>query len=148
MLTPKNPAPLVSRVRIQRSDGRARPLSRRRRQTLVRWLRRTAKRAARTDPVDRRRETLLCDRVSSVRERLLDIAWLLERGTDPDPRSVAELHKLLSDGCESPLYNRDVHESELRATLHYIRSALATSDHGRRDRALAPNHQTGNGDSQ
>jgi hypothetical protein len=103
---------------------------------LARWLRRTAKRAARRDPLDRRREALLCDRVRSVRDQLLAIASLLEHSTDPDPRPVAELHKLLRDGCESPLYNPDIHESELRATLHYLRSALATSEHNGRDRAL------------
>jgi hypothetical protein len=26
--------------------------------------------------------------------------------------------------CDSPLYNSDVHVSELRATLHYVRSGL------------------------
>jgi hypothetical protein len=108
---------------------------------LARWLRRTAKRAARGDPLDRRSEALLCDRVRSVREQLLDIARLLERSTDPAPRAVAELHKLLRDGCESPLYNSDIHESELRATLHYLRSALATSERSGRERASPFNHQ-------
>lgn len=69
---------------------------------LARWLRRTAKHAARADPLNWRREALLCDRVESVRDRLLEIAWLLENSTDPDPGAVAELHKLLKDGCESP----------------------------------------------
>ena len=78
----------------------------------------------------------MCDRVRCVREQLLDIAWLLEESMDPDPRPVAELHKLLRDGCESPLYNPDIHESELRATLHYLRSALATSAHSGRERDL------------
>jgi len=96
---------------------------------LARWLRRTAKRAARTDPLDRHHEALLCDRVRSVSGELIEIAWLLECSTDPDPRPMAELHKLLQDGCESPLYNPDVHESELHATVHYLRSALATNDH-------------------
>jgi hypothetical protein len=108
---------------------------------LARWLRRTAKRAARTNPLAERREALLCDRVRRVREQLLDIAWLLERATDPDPRYVAELHNLLRDGCESPLYNPEVHDSELRATLHYIRSALATNGRSDNERALPLNHQ-------
>ena len=111
---------------------------------LARWLRRTAKRATRPNPLDPRREVLLCDRVRRVREQLLDVAWLLEHSPDPDPRPVAELHKLLKDGCESPLYNPDVHESELRATLHYLRSALATSEHGGPERAPAhPSKQHG-----
>jgi hypothetical protein len=107
---------------------------------LARWLRRTAKRAAVGGPLDPRHEALQCDRVRSVREQLLDIAWLLERSNDPDPRPVAELHTLLKDGCESPLYNPDIHESELRATLHCVRSALATSEHSGRERAPLFNH--------
>jgi hypothetical protein len=110
---------------------------------LARWLRRTAKRAARADPLDRRREALPCDRVRSVSGQLLEIASLLERSTDPDPRPAAELHKLLKDGCESPLYNPDVHESELRATVHYLRSALATSEHGDRVRSVPVAHRNG-----
>lgn len=34
------------------------------------------------------------------------------------------LHRLLTDGCASPLYNCEVHPSELRATLYYVRSRL------------------------
>jgi hypothetical protein len=37
---------------------------------------------------------------------------------------LTTLHRLLTDGCESPLYNRDVHPSELRATIFYVRSRL------------------------
>jgi hypothetical protein len=94
---------------------------------LARWLRRTANRAVDPHPVSRRRELLLSDRGAAVRGELLDIAGMLERAKDPDPRCVAELHRLLSDGCESPLYNPDVHVSELHATLYYVRSELATS---------------------
>jgi hypothetical protein len=92
---------------------------------LARWLRRTANRKFGRDPISRRRELLLCDRVAAVRTDLLELAVVLERQEDPDPRCVAELRKLLSDGCESPLYNPDVHVSELRATLYYVRSGFA-----------------------
>ena len=34
---------------------------------------------------------------------------------------MLETHKLLTDGCDSPLYNRDIHVSELWATLYYLR---------------------------
>jgi hypothetical protein len=34
---------------------------------------------------------------------------------------VLAIKKLLTDGCTSPLYNRDVHISELWATLYYLR---------------------------
>jgi hypothetical protein len=78
-----------------------------------------------------------------VSGQLLEIASLLERSTDPDPRPAAELHKPLKDGSESPLYNADVHESELRATVHYLRSALATSDPGNRERLIPVHHRNG-----
>jgi hypothetical protein len=99
----------------------------RKRRRLARGLRRTANRRPPRDPAGRRRELLLCHRVAAVRGDLLEIADLLDCTQDTDPRCVAELQELLMNGCESPLYNPDVHISELRATLHYIRSGLATS---------------------
>ncbi|MGZ6566735.1 MAG: hypothetical protein ACXVE9_04875 [Solirubrobacteraceae bacterium] len=75
----------------------------------------------------RTRELLLYDRVAEVRTELIEIAAILERFDDPDPAAVALLHDLLADGCGSPLYNPDVHVSELRATLYYVRSALETA---------------------
>jgi hypothetical protein len=59
-----------------------------------------------------------------VRSDLLEIAALLEHTHDPDPARVAALHNLLANGCDSPLYNTDIHISELHATLHYVRSGL------------------------
>lgn len=145
MATDSNSALTASRRAHQWSDGhgRGRGVSRRRRHMLARWLRRTAKRATRTDALEGRREPLLCHRVRNVSGQLLEIAWLLERSTDPDPRPVAELHTLLKDGCESPLYNPHIHESELRATLHYLRSALATSAQGGLERSVAVHHRKG-----
>jgi hypothetical protein len=102
----------------QTADGGTRPVSRRPRHMLARWRQHTAKRGGRGDPLDRGHEALQCDRVRSVRRQLRDIALLLERSTDPDPRAVAELHRLSSDACESPLFNAAVYESELRAMLH------------------------------
>jgi hypothetical protein len=67
---------------------------------------------------------LLCDRVVAVRTDLLEIADLLEGADDPHPSCVADLERLLRDGCSSPLYNSDVHPSELRAILYYARSQL------------------------
>jgi hypothetical protein len=60
---------------------------------------------------------------------LYDIAVLLEQATDPDPTCVAAVHRLLSDGCESPLLNPDVHISGLRATVYYLRCGLDPSHH-------------------
>lgn len=108
-----------------RGRKRARLLSARERRILVRWLRRTANRAPDRDPLRRRHEVLLCDRVAVARTDLLQIAVMLEHAHDPDPARIAALRDLLSDGCGSPLYNTDVHISELWATLYYVRSGLA-----------------------
>jgi hypothetical protein len=67
-----------------------------------------------------------------VRSELLEIAALLERASRPAPAAVTELHALLGNGCDSPLYNPEIHESELCAALYYTRRALLD----------APPHQT------
>jgi hypothetical protein len=59
-----------------------------------------------------------------VRSELLEIAALLERASCPAPAAVSELDALLGNGCDSPLYNPRIHESELRAALYYTRRAL------------------------
>jgi hypothetical protein len=99
-------------------------IAERQRRVIVQWLRRTANRAGEPDPMVRRREGLLQYRVAAVRTDLLEIAATLERSDDPDPACVAELHDLLANSCDSPLYNPDIHVSELRATLHYVRARL------------------------
>jgi hypothetical protein len=99
-------------------------VSARRRRQLVGWLRFVAKCAACSRAAGGRRQLLLLDRVAEVRDDLLVIAALLEQIEDPDPACVAEVRRLLRDGCESPLYNRAVHSSELRATVHYVRAQL------------------------
>jgi len=58
-----------------------------------------------------------------VRDGLGEIALVLEHADDLDASWVLAIHKLLTDGCESPLFNPDVHMSELRATLFYLRAA-------------------------
>jgi hypothetical protein len=83
-------------------------------------LRRTPNRA----DTGRRDELLLCDRVAAVRTELVEIAALLERAVCPDPAAVTELQRLLGSGCDSPLYNPQIHESELRAALYYAHRAL------------------------
>lgn len=104
--------------------NRARKVSARKRRALVEWLRRVAAHTVDRDPMRRRFQVLLPDRVASVRADLLEVADLLETTDAPDPACVADLNRLLSDGCQSPLYNPDVHVSELTATLYYARSAL------------------------
>jgi hypothetical protein len=82
-------------------------------------------RAVIRDGLFRRRGLLLCDRVIAAQIELLQVADLLEHSDAPDPAAVATVHQLLTDGCESPLFNRSVHESELRAALHFARSRLS-----------------------
>jgi hypothetical protein len=62
-----------------------------------------------------------------VRSELLEIAALLERASYPAPAVLTELDALLGNGCDSPLYNPQIHESELLAALYYTRRALLDS---------------------
>ena len=107
---------------------RARLISSRHRRVVARWLRRTARHSQQPHPLTRRRETLLHYRVAVVRSELLEIAAILEHTPDVDPACIGELHVLLADGCDSPLYNADIHVSELQSTLHYIRASLTAPD--------------------
>jgi hypothetical protein len=91
---------------------------------LARWLRRTANRTPPPRSLTRTPEPLLHHRVAAVRSNLLEIAAILERGRSPDPTRVAAVRDLLANGCDSPLYNPDIHISELHATLDYIQSCL------------------------
>ena len=100
----------------------------RRRHLLVKWLRRTANHTGPAHPIARRRQTLLHHRVGAVRSELLEIAAALEHNLDPNPTSLIGLHQLLANGCDSPLYNPDIHISELRATLHYLNKGLVAQD--------------------
>jgi hypothetical protein len=102
----------------------ARPISARKRRLITQWLRRTARHTQPTSSLARRRATLLHYRVAVVRADLLEIAALLERARDVDPACLTELHELLANGCDSPLYNADIHISELHATLHHIRGSI------------------------
>jgi len=100
-------------------------VSRRTQRRLVASLRRLASRESPRHGTRRRFEVLLHDRIALVRADLLAIAELLEQAPDPESRCVTELQRLLTDGCESPLFNPDVHPSELRASVYYIHSRLA-----------------------
>ena len=98
------------------------------RRVLVKWLRRTANHTDQPHPTARRRQTLLPHRAAAVRSELLEIAATLEHNHNPNPTTITELHQLLANGCDSPLYNPDIHISELRATVHYLRAGLLTHD--------------------
>jgi hypothetical protein len=117
---------VAKRWRGRRAERkRARLVSARNRRVLARWLRRTAKHAVDPDPIRRRHDVLLHYRAAAVRTDLLEIAAMLEHAHNPNPACLAALHDLLADG-DSPLYNANIHVSELRATLNYVRSGLVT----------------------
>jgi hypothetical protein len=61
-----------------------------------------------------------------VRGELLAVAEELERAGALDPRTMAEIAGLISDGARSPLLNAAVPESELDVLLRRIRFRLAT----------------------
>ncbi len=92
-------------------------LSRRTRRRLAAGARRAATSGRRPS----RHTVLLQDRAAAVKAELIEIALTLESADDLEASWVAETHKLLTDGCGSPLYNRDIHVSELWATLYYLR---------------------------
>jgi hypothetical protein len=121
---------IAQRSRERRLSRKHRRLvSKHGRRALAEWLRRTADKPHNRYPGRWRGELLLQDRVTPVRSELHEIASLVERARDPEPAWIESLHDLLGNGCDSPLYNADVHESELRATLYYARAALlACSD--------------------
>lgn len=117
----------------RRADARgsARLFNDRTRRRLVRSLRRLATRTPPRHAACRRFEVLLHERVALVRADLLEIAALLEHQPDPHPGCVLALHRLLADGCASPLYNHDIHPSELKSTLYYVRSRLGAAPSAR-----------------
>jgi len=75
---------------------------------------------------------LVRTRAAAVSEELLELAELVEYTERPPAGWVAAVHELLTDGCNSPLYDPQGHISELRATLHYLtRPWLDTWDESR-----------------
>jgi hypothetical protein len=76
----------------------------------------------------RRYELVLCERATLARPQLLSVAATLERVRDPEPETLAAVHRLLTDGCTSPLYNADVPPEQLAAELDRIQGALDARD--------------------
>jgi hypothetical protein len=74
-----------------------------------------------------RRELVLIGRAAAVRTELLQIAALLHQTRAADPEVVRELNVLVSHACDSPLYNEDVHISELYATVDHALRRLTAS---------------------
>jgi hypothetical protein len=93
----------------------------------ARQLRRIAEAREERDPLRRRSVLLRADRVAAVRAELLELALLVELAKAIDPDCWRELNRLLTSGCDSPLYNPEIHMSELRATLFFLRSRLMAS---------------------
>jgi hypothetical protein len=122
--SPRRGAGAIGRAQPSAGGRRLSPRTRRR---LIASLKRAANHRPARDPARRRLQVLLDDRVASVRADLLEIAAALECASEPDPECVRTLHGLLTDGCESPLYNPEVHLSELRATMYYLRTRLSVA---------------------
>jgi hypothetical protein len=72
----------------------------------------------------RRHELLLIPRAAAARPLLLEVAALVRWSVDPDPDCIAELHTLLTSGCDSPLYNADMPAAKLGEALHRARAVL------------------------
>jgi hypothetical protein len=94
------------------------------RRRLARRLRRLAGTSPEPDPVRRRHVFVLVDRVADVRDDLLEVADLIEQAAAADPSCLAEVRRLLTSGCDSALYNPDIHVSELHASMYFLRCRL------------------------
>jgi hypothetical protein len=94
-----------------------------RRREIARALRAVAaqRRVSRHDVVP-----VVVARLGPVRGELLAVADELERARALDPRTMAEIAGLVTDGARSPLLNAAVPESELDVLLRRIRFRLAT----------------------
>jgi hypothetical protein len=103
------------------------------RRRLARRLRRLAGTSPEPDPVRRRYVLLLVDRVADVRDDLLEVADLIEQAATADPSCLAEVRRLLTSGCDSALYNRDIHVSELHASMYFLRCRLQDTADGSED---------------
>jgi hypothetical protein len=99
---------------------------------LVGGLRSVARRAN-TRPRASRYEVLLCERASTVRPQLLEVAASLERAADPEPDTLEALRSLLTDGCTSPLYNPEVPAAHLLTILDRVQAELDAREPGTRD---------------
>jgi len=99
----------------------------RRRRRLIRRLRRLAAATPARDPLRRRADPWLHERLAAVRVDLIALADTLEHVAPADPLILREVQTLVADGCASPLLNSELHVSELHATLYYMRSRLDAS---------------------
>jgi len=97
------------------------PAGRRRLATRVRHV------VAHADRPAGARSFLLVDRVGAVRADMLAVAALLESSPALTAGDYRELNGLLTDGVQSPLYCPQVHISELKACLYFVRARLDPS---------------------
>ena len=89
------------------------------RRRLARSMRRLVRKAS--DPSVR--DVIPTERVATVGARLLALADWLEHARDPNAEWANAIHRLMTDGCDSPLLNDQLHISELYAALYYIERA-------------------------
>ncbi len=94
------------------------------RRRIAQRVRRLAGASPERDPVRRRHVFLLVDRVADVHDDLLEVADLIEQAATADPHCLAEVRRLLTSGCDSPLFNPDLHVSELHASMYFLRCHL------------------------
>jgi hypothetical protein len=73
---------------------------------------------------------LLVERLGPVRAELLAVAAELEEAPALDPRTMAAITGLITDGARSPLLNAAVPERELAIVLRRIRFRLAAPPAG------------------
>jgi hypothetical protein len=107
--------------------------SARTRRRIAQRVRRLAGASPERDPVRRRYVLLLIDRGEDVRDELLEVADLIEQAAVADPSCLAEVRRLLTDGCDSVLYNPDIHVSELHASMYFLRCRLQDAGDGSDD---------------
>jgi hypothetical protein len=119
---PAEPLAVHSMLAALHPRRRGARVSQRRQRQVANGLYSVARQAA---PTARRRahELILLSRAALVRTELLEIAALL-RTTEADPECIAELHRLLTSGCDSPLLNPAVPAQELRQTLNRAYTTL------------------------
>ena len=95
----------------------------RRRRQLATWLRRIAS----ASPRAQSSPLVLWGRVALVRDELVVLADELESADTVDPRTMVELHELLSSGRDSPMLNDQLPASELSTAILRARFRLVTA---------------------
>jgi hypothetical protein len=91
---------------------------------IMHWLQRTANHTIEPHPIARRRQAVLPYRAAAPNSSRSPPSS--QRTPHPDPGCLATLQQLLANGCDRPLYDPDIHISELRANLHHTHTGPLT----------------------